>query len=293
MVMDDSGRMDGAILRTLAELSAATPAPPWQDAWKGLAPASSEEQRLAVYQAVRDADSLAPEAGFYLVASQIQHMTWGENEAVQALEQRVEALEQQHSVDENDDFFVPEDLPAEYREAVQRLAEAHEAAFAAKLVAYGEHEMARLYWSDRDEFERRLGFGQLFFDGVFARVVKSLDWLGDLLKAVKRCLQAERPLGPLALRYRQDRDCTWVVTMYLADQDHRGALPTPNVTIDLQRLRRKFDPLMPFGASVGGQDVQVEGGYRSRKVSLRLLSEPPRGDGLGLEYRPGKPHSQR
>jgi hypothetical protein len=41
---------------------------PWYGAWMSLSSESTAEERLSVYQAIRDAGSLPEEAGFYLVA---------------------------------------------------------------------------------------------------------------------------------------------------------------------------------------------------------------------------------
>src|SRR5882757_2010496 len=45
--------------------------PGWFEPWRRLGPDSAEEERLAVYQAIRDSGVLPEEAGFYLVSWQV------------------------------------------------------------------------------------------------------------------------------------------------------------------------------------------------------------------------------
>ncbi len=84
--------LHAAINAKLAEIAAASPTPPpWQEASVRLGPESMEEERLAVYQAVRDAGSVPAEAGFYLVSWQIDAITLGHAEdALRPYEDRLE-----------------------------------------------------------------------------------------------------------------------------------------------------------------------------------------------------------
>ena len=67
----DNHPLYAAINRELAAALAATPIPPaWSDLWLRLGPHSTEEDRLAVYRAIRDSGVLPAEAGFFLVAWQ-------------------------------------------------------------------------------------------------------------------------------------------------------------------------------------------------------------------------------
>ncbi len=65
-------------LAKVVKVLAAQPA--WYQDWMHLGPESTEERRLAVYQAVRDSGCLPPEAGFYLVCWQIDAMASQEAE---------------------------------------------------------------------------------------------------------------------------------------------------------------------------------------------------------------------
>jgi hypothetical protein len=66
----DNHPLHAAINAKLAEIAAASPTPPpWYEAWTRLGPKSTDTERLAVYRAVRDANSVSEEAGFFLVAN--------------------------------------------------------------------------------------------------------------------------------------------------------------------------------------------------------------------------------
>ena len=65
-----------AINAKLAEIvEASKTIPIWNEGWKKLHPTAPGEERLAIYQAIRDAGSLPEAAGLYLVAWQINAMT--------------------------------------------------------------------------------------------------------------------------------------------------------------------------------------------------------------------------
>jgi hypothetical protein len=93
-----------AINAKLAEIAAATlPPPAWHEAWSCLGPESSEEQRLAVYRAIRDAGSVPEDAAFFLVSWQIDAITLlAAEEALRPYEERVEALRQKYGLDEDE-----------------------------------------------------------------------------------------------------------------------------------------------------------------------------------------------
>ncbi len=67
MAAHDPNPLHAAINVKLAQIVADSPeSPPWYEAWKPLGPESSEEDRLAVDRAVRDAGSLPEEPGCFL-----------------------------------------------------------------------------------------------------------------------------------------------------------------------------------------------------------------------------------
>ena len=90
----DNDPLHAKINAKLAQIAASSsPSPPWYEAWAALGSDSSEEDRLAVYQAVRDAGSVPEAAGFFLVSWQIDAITLDHAaEALHAYEDRIEAI---------------------------------------------------------------------------------------------------------------------------------------------------------------------------------------------------------
>src|SRR4051812_14405672 len=75
-VPEDYHPLHAGIKAKLAEIAAASPTPlPWYEAWTRLGPESADQERLAVYRAVRDAGSIPEEAGFFLVAWMLDVLT--------------------------------------------------------------------------------------------------------------------------------------------------------------------------------------------------------------------------
>lgn len=71
----DNDFLHAAINARLTRLIASASEPPaWHETWQRLGPESSDEERLAVYRAIRSSGSLPEDAGFYLVSWQIDAM---------------------------------------------------------------------------------------------------------------------------------------------------------------------------------------------------------------------------
>ena len=113
---------------------------------------STEEERLAVYQAIRDSGCLPPDAGFHLVSWQIDAMASMEAEtSLRDLDDRMKAIEKAYEL-ETGEPWPPDELPPEYEELLEQYHAAWDRIFLAKLEAFGEQEMADLYRADREEF---------------------------------------------------------------------------------------------------------------------------------------------
>src|SRR4051794_7425939 len=97
---EDNDPLHAAIDAKLAQIAGALPTtPPWHEAWKRLGPDSSEEERLVVYRAVRDAGSVPEEAGFYLVSWQVDAIALAHaEEALREHEDRVEEVRRAHGL---------------------------------------------------------------------------------------------------------------------------------------------------------------------------------------------------
>jgi hypothetical protein len=193
----DSDPLHAKINAKLAQIAtSSSTSPPWYDAWAALVPDSSDEERLAVYQAVRDAGSVPEAAGFFLVSWQIDAITLDHAaEALRAYEDQIEAIRRAHGLGE-DDYWPPGEGPPDYEQAQRQMHDAWDALYAAQLEAHGEHEMARLFRTNREQFEQLSEAGRQFFHGPDADADgDDPDWLDDLLGAVADCVEPDSPMG--------------------------------------------------------------------------------------------------
>jgi hypothetical protein len=192
----DEGLADvNAKLRGIADVSSTLP--PWHDAWMRLRPGSTAEDRLAVYQAIRDSGHLSDPEGFYLVSWQIEAMADLEAETrLRDLGDAMQAIEKENGVQQGDPW--PDDqAPPVYEELSRQYQDAWDAIFVGKLQAFGEQDIADLYQADPDEFARCYERGlQSFQEPVDARNAVSPD---DLVR-VASCRDLPRAdLAQMAL----------------------------------------------------------------------------------------------
>jgi hypothetical protein len=164
MGTDDQSLLD-AIRITLAEIAeTASPAPPWLGAWNRLGPESSERDRLAVYQAVRRAGALPSDAGFALIAWQVEVITNEEADVrLKDLDDRIAAIEQAYAW-ETGEPGPDDEAPPEYDQLRQQYQDAWVNIYVANLELLDGPEMAEQYRTDLDEFSRRYGAGLQYFE---------------------------------------------------------------------------------------------------------------------------------
>jgi hypothetical protein len=291
--------LHAAINAKLAEKAATVPAPPWRDAWARLGPASTERERLVVYQAVRAEGSVPAEAGFFLVAWVLDLLTDERaEEGLRAAEERLESIRQKYGLEE-DAPAASDEVPAEYREAMQQVHDAWDALYAATLEEFGEQEMVRLFRTDRDQFDRLYEAGRQFFHGPGSDNDSEDDdsadgaWLDGLHEAVAGCVEADSPMGPLGLRYREEDGC-WEVWVYptpveLVGGAVDGEVVSPGFTLDLEELRSAFESVVAFSWNAlalnwpEGPHVSIEGVFRGREVYLQVLAYAPEDEEPGLK----------
>jgi hypothetical protein len=291
----DDQPLDAGIHRKLAEIAAASPAPPtWHDAWSRLVPQSTNADRLAVYRAVRDAGSVPEDASFFLIAWMLDVVTDERaEEGLREAEDRLEAVRQKYGLEE-DTPAETDDVPDEYREAMQQSHDTWDALYVATLEEHGEHAMARLFRDDDGEFDEKYEAGRQFFHGLESDdELEDEDWLNSLLEEVGSCMVADSPMGPLGLRYREEEDF-WEVWIYptpveLVGGRHDGEVVVPGFSLDLEQLRECFDSVAAFNwNAIGlnnpeGPHVSIEGIFLGREVYLQVLAYAPEGEEPGLK----------
>lgn len=290
----DPDPLRAAINAKLAQVAASSAIPPsWHQRWLDLGPESSEEEVLAVYQAVRDAASVPAEVGLYLVAWQIDVLTLRcAEDAFQELEGRLEAIRRAHGLAEGASWPTGE-RPAEYETVQQQLHDAWEALYANKLEEFGEREMARLFRADREQFEQLSEAGRQFFFPA-SEEDEAAAWQDRLLETLVGCVEADSAMGPWGLRYREEEGF-WEVWIYptpveLIGGADDGAVVVPGYRLDLEALRLAFTSVAAFGWDAlglnnpDGPHVYVEGVFQGREVWLHVLAQAPEGEEPGLKF---------
>jgi hypothetical protein len=218
--------------------------PGWYERWQRLGAEPADEERLAVYQAIRDSGVLPEDAGFYLVSWELDAIADQHAETALAhLEDRLRAIEAAHGLEEGD-VWAPPEAPAEYQEALQQYEHAWDEILAAEHDAHGEHAMAALFRADRDEYTWRSEAGRQFFFGSEPEPADEpdvSDFLESLFATVAAGLTPESPMGPLGFRWRDEEDF-WEIDAYptpveLIGGAADGAVVTPGFSLDLEYLR--------------------------------------------------------
>ena len=280
-------------LRNVAESFSTTPG--WYEQWRQLGPESTTEERLKVHQAIRDADGVAEEAGFFLVSWQIDEIASANPSAAMcSLEDRLEAVKRRHGLGEGD-RWPPGEAPPEYESLRQQYHRVWDGHFADKLDEYGEHEMARLMRDDPDRFEQLIEAGRHFFLGApTPGISKCPGWLDSFVEIVVAHMSADAESGPLGLRYREE-DGFWEITIYptpveLVGGAHDGEVVAPGFSLDLEGLRSLFERIDDVGWSALGSpseppNVWIEGLYLGNEILLRVLAHAPEDEEPGMKYK--------
>lgn len=288
--------LHGAIDARLADILKSSPTPlPWHEAWLSLECQSTDEEHLAVYQAVSKAGSIPADAGFFLVAWQLDIITghYAEEE-LREQDGRLEAIRVKHNL-QDDVSTHDEGVPEEYLQAMQEYHSAWDDLYVATLEKFGEHAMARLFRQDREKFDQRYEAGRQFFHVAEDEEEASEDdWLGRLLGAVAACVETDSPMGPLGMRCQEDEDfCEiWIypTPVELVGGPHDGEVVVPGFSLNLEQFRAIFDTAADFGwNSLGlsnpeGPYIYIEGTYQGREVFLQVQAQAPEDEEPGLKF---------
>jgi hypothetical protein len=288
----DNDPLHAAINAQLTSIVASMAArPAWYDAWLALGPESTEQQRLDVYQAIRDSGVLPPEAGFYLVSWQIDAITSQlAEEALRPMDDELAAIQAAHGLGE-DEFWRPGEAPEEYEQLRLKYQDAWDKLFAEQLKAHGEQAMAELFQADPDAFQQRSHLGWRHFHGPD----DPEGWLNELGEAVAATMTADSGMGPLGFRYYEDDGC-WVVVVYprpveLVGGAEDGEVVSPGFSLDLEELRSLFDRVdaccwQALALNYDeGPHVSIEGLYQGHEVFLQVLACAPNDEQPGAKMR--------
>ena len=291
----DNDPLHRAINSKLAQGLAALPQrPAWYSAWTQLGPESPEEERLAVYQAIRDSDFLPEAAGFYLVSWQIDAMASLDPEnRLGDLEDRIEALESKYGMEEG--AILPLGKAGdEYRAIRAQYYEAWDTLLSDKLMQFGEEAMAQLLKADRARFDQLNEAGRQYFHGGDEHGCGQAPlWLEDLVRTAAECMAADSPIGPLGYRYREDEGL-WEVWVYpmpveLLGGAVDGKVVAPGYSLDLRRLPAALDRVDDFGFSAcafpgsEGPHVWIEGIFHGHAVLVEVLARAPEDEEPGMK----------
>ncbi len=295
MAAHDRNPLHAAINAKLAQLVADSPeVPPWYEAWQRLGPESAEEERLAVYQAVRDAGSVPEEAGFYLVSWQIDALTLEEaDEELQDYEDRLGEIRQAHGLDEDEDWEEGEG-PPDYQDVLRQQQATWDALYLASLEEHGEQGMAQLFREDREQFDRLSEVGRQFFHGDLPEEDdEEPAWLDELLDIVSNSIEPDSPMGPLRMRYWEEDDF-WEIRIHttpveLVGGAHDGEVVLPGFTLEVMELQAAFEEVVALDWNAlgltfpEGPHVAIEGTFQGHDVYLQVLARPPEDEEPGLK----------
>lgn len=284
-----------------AVVEASTTVPPWHDAWTRLSRDSVEEDRLVVYQAIRQAGSVPESASFWLVSHTIDSIAARDaDDALGHYESRFRSIEEAHGFDDGD-VWPPDAAPEGYAELREEYNQAWDDLFAKKLDEFGEDEMARCFRDERERFERLTEEGQQYFHGPETVGEEApMVWLHRLLETVAACTIADSPMGPLGYRYGEDEDF-WEVNVYptpveLVGGAVDGEVVAPGFTLDVEQLQAAFDRIVALmWHSLGfphdeGPRLVVEGVYQGRRVFLQVLAYAPEDEEPGMKLNTTRPN---
>ena len=262
--------------RPAAARAAGIARPAWFKAWYRLRGNSADEDRLAVYQAVRDAGSVPPEAAFFLISWAVDAITLADAEDVLAAQQdRLAEIKAKHGLQVDDDW--PEgETPTEYEEAQREFFGAWDELYAEQLEAHGEADMARTFREDHDQFERLGEAGRQFFARTPAEDA-DVAWLEALRADIAGCMTADAELGGIEMLH-DESDGVWQITVYPTAPEVEDV---PDFDLDVERLRAAFGTVGECTWHIPGDDdplgpaLQIKGAYRNHTILLTVLTREP------------------
>jgi hypothetical protein len=290
--------------KKLEGLLATAPTPPaWRDAWlrscrgrkRTLGGPPQEqaepEERLAVWQAVRDSGALPEDAGLFLVADQVEFLTELQvGETMEQIEAATDALWEERGLGEwrsqtgrdSDDFL----------EFQRRCPATWDRLYVDLLLRHGEADLARLYRADRERFDERVAAGRAYFYPPPPEEPPAPPpprWAQDFVAevAASGCIAFADGGQPGTYGYRVGgRAGSPEIRFNLTPAafvggPHDGEVMLREFALDVERLQAVFDEVhatqwFPFGSGLGAfvPHVRVVGMYRGHRLGFYFLSGP-------------------
>jgi hypothetical protein len=295
LVLQDRYTLLDEKLDTIVAASSTPPA--WRDAWvrsrrgRQLRPRedrASPEERLAVWQMVRDSGALPEDAGFFLVADEVIHLAELRlSESLAEIDRRIDAFAAEHGLEEWGDQRDPyAGDGADFRE---RCPLDWDGQYVGMLRRHGEEELARLYRTDRERFGARLAAGRACFyppdsgrAGGREEEVKHPPpaWLEGFLDEVAPFVLVQKTPATLEVQFVENADGAEAAAHLRPEEEVSGPLdgrrvPRPFVA-DVEGIRALFEVVDRCEYRPSDEDpcLLVGGSYRGRRLSFRLLSVP-------------------
>jgi len=256
MKSTDTKRLHPQIDRKLARIARFTQVPAWHEAWSGLGPHSTDEERLRVCRAIREAGTLSEDASYFLVS-------WAAENLADAEFSRL-----------SDPLRMLNDFEG---------CRAFDRILGDLLEGHGEGGMANLFRTDPDEHDRRREAGRLFFfKPDDERKEDATGWLDGLLRVIAARVIASKPVAGLAYRYSPD---LFVRQLHVGPPAGAAGPARAGWAVDIESLRATFRRIDGCGwyavpAEDGGHPYfWIAGKFDGREVFLRLLSAAEEGKG--------------
>jgi hypothetical protein len=249
MKSPDNERLLPRIDQKLARFVKSSGIPPvWVKAWSGLGAHSTDEERLRVCQAIRDAASFSEDKGYFLVCWAAEYLADKETARLP-------------------DPLLTLNIYESIKTCTRVLADV--------LARYGEGKMANLCRTNQEEHDRRREVGRLFFFGpIEDEEAGDATWLNDLLRLLATRIIASKPVESLAYRYQSS--------------DLQVGIAAPGWAIDIESLREVFDKIDSCGwyAACERPYLWLEGAFDGREVYLRILSDTAQEKGWEIWKKP-------
>ena len=270
--------------------------PDWWPEFLELRPDAPDDERLAVYQAVREDGTFEDHEGNFLVCYTVDQMV-SRSGAVEP-EPIGERIERIHELYEQLD---PDRHPrSESKPLAGQPLGVWESLFLEQLEIHGEVELAGLYRGSPVNLIPAAKFGQAAFFGTPSAEASALRALVQTLyDEVSECVTSGWPMGKLRLRWDTRMDSILCVTISptpieLVGGPRDGEVRDPALSrVDLMQLQGLFEEVRDFEWSVefdqrSLQNMTLWGAYRGLPiVMLTFYAGAQEGDRPTLKERDG------